>query len=117
MRARTLFVVTVAFLVALPVAGQSRRHLNPMIDLLAEGKPVFGLSAPTARGGGGGPGRDASANPLVDPAAGRGDRTRGCSLLWIPWISARRGADAATGLRSEGPCYDARPIAAPAALA
>lgn len=39
------------------VAGQSGRHLNPQIDLLAAKKPIFGLGVPSARGGG--PGRGA----------------------------------------------------------
>jgi 2-keto-3-deoxy-L-rhamnonate aldolase RhmA len=46
------------------VAGQSGRHLNPQIDLLAAKKPIFGLGVPSARGGG--PGRGARGG---DPAA------------------------------------------------
>jgi 4-hydroxy-2-oxoheptanedioate aldolase len=54
MRARVLIVTAATIVATIPAVSQSRRHLNPMIDLLAEGKPVFGLSAPSARGGGGG---------------------------------------------------------------
>ena len=73
MRARTLFVIIVAVGVCLPLAGQSRRHLNPMIDLLAEGKPVFGLATPSARGGGGGPRGASGAAPAsaATPAPAR----------------------------------------------
>jgi len=37
--------------VSVSVSGQSRRHLNPMVDLLKAGKPVFGLATPGARAG------------------------------------------------------------------
>lgn len=37
--------------VAIPLMGQSRPHLNPMVDLLEAGKPVFGLATPSAGGG------------------------------------------------------------------
>jgi 4-hydroxy-2-oxoheptanedioate aldolase len=46
------------------VAGQSGRHLNPQVDLLAARKAIFGLGVPSARGGG--PGRGARGG---DPAA------------------------------------------------
>jgi len=48
------------------VAGQSGRHMNSQIDLLAAKKPIFGLGLPSARGGGpgrGAPGGDAAATP------------------------------------------------------
>ena len=55
MRARLIVVVAAASAaLAVSVSGQSGKHLNAMVDLLAQGKPVFGLSAPSARGGGGG---------------------------------------------------------------
>ena len=69
MRARTLFVITAAVVVGIPLASQSPKHLNPMIDLLAAGKPVFGLSAPTVRGGGGGPRGAGGATPANAPPA------------------------------------------------
>jgi 4-hydroxy-2-oxoheptanedioate aldolase len=55
--------------VAASISGEARRqaHMNPMIDLLAQKKPVFGLYAPPARQGGprrGGP-PDPSAPPPV----------------------------------------------------
>jgi 4-hydroxy-2-oxoheptanedioate aldolase len=49
--------------------GQSGKHLNPMIDLLAAKQPVFGLSAPSARGGGPGGNRGRAA---ADGAAAAG---------------------------------------------
>ncbi len=58
----TAFLGVVAF--GGSVAGQSGRHLNPQIDLLAAKKPIFGLGVPSARGGG--PGRGARGG---DPAA------------------------------------------------
>jgi 4-hydroxy-2-oxoheptanedioate aldolase len=69
MRARvTVGLVSTAILgaaiVSGPVSGQSGRHLNPQIDLLAAKKPIFGLGVPSARGGG--PGRGARGG---DPAA------------------------------------------------
>jgi 4-hydroxy-2-oxoheptanedioate aldolase len=41
-----LILVAVA---SIPLAGQSRPHLNAMVDLLEAGKPVFGLATPSAR--------------------------------------------------------------------
>jgi 4-hydroxy-2-oxoheptanedioate aldolase len=58
----TAFLGVVAF--GGSVAGQSGRHLNPQVDLLAANKPLFGLGLPSARGGG--PGRGGRAG---DPAA------------------------------------------------
>ena len=65
----TVGLVSTAFLGAVvlggTVAGQSGRHLNPQIDLLAAKKPIFGLGVPSARGGG--PGRGAAADPATPP--------------------------------------------------
>lgn len=44
----------VALMLAVPLSAQSRQHLNPMVDLLKAGKPVFGLATPSARAGRGG---------------------------------------------------------------
>jgi 4-hydroxy-2-oxoheptanedioate aldolase len=73
MRRRNTVMVMGAALAAAAVSlqGQSGKHINPMIDLLAAGKPVFGLAAPTAgRGGGGGRrgGGDAAAAAPATPA-------------------------------------------------
>lgn len=65
----TVGLVSAAFLGVVvlggSVAGQSGRHLNPQIDLLAAKKPIFGLGVPSARGGG--PGRGAAADPATPP--------------------------------------------------
>jgi 4-hydroxy-2-oxoheptanedioate aldolase len=52
MRARVPAAVIAAVILGGSALGQSGKHLNPMVDLLAAKKPVFGLSAPSARGGG-----------------------------------------------------------------
>jgi 2-keto-3-deoxy-L-rhamnonate aldolase RhmA len=52
MRARVPVAVIAAVVLGGSVLGQSGKHLNPMVDLLAAKKPIFGLSAPSARGGG-----------------------------------------------------------------
>jgi hypothetical protein len=51
------------------LTGQNRPHLNPMVDLLKDGKAVFGLSAPPARAGGAGGnrGRGAAGTPETPP--------------------------------------------------
>lgn len=55
MRGRVVLALTVVTAMAVSAYGQSGTHLNPMVDLLRTGQPIFGLSAPTAgRGGGGG---------------------------------------------------------------
>ena len=58
MRARlTVVAVGVGILGAVVAAQKSTPHLNPMVDLLAAKKPIFGVSWPTnGRGGGGGRG-------------------------------------------------------------
>src|SRR5688500_10249500 len=48
----TARLMAAAAVLCIPVFGQSRPHLNPMIDLLKAGKPVFGLATPSARQGG-----------------------------------------------------------------
>ena len=40
-----------AVVMVVPVFGQSRPHINAMVDLLKAGKPVFGLATPSARSG------------------------------------------------------------------
>lgn len=51
MRQCACVVVAAAAAVSVSVSGQSRGHLNPMVDLLKAGKPVFGLATPSARAG------------------------------------------------------------------
>lgn len=68
MKSRVIFVVIIiAMLASIVFAQAQRKHLNPMVDLLAEKKPVFGISPPTvappqnAQPGGGGGGRGEAA--------------------------------------------------------
>jgi len=58
MRARLVIALLATVAASSMVVGQAPRRLNPMIDLLAQQKPVFGLYAPANRrmGGGGMPG-------------------------------------------------------------
>jgi 4-hydroxy-2-oxoheptanedioate aldolase len=44
--------VTAGVVLGGSVLGQSGRHLNPMVDLLKDGKPVFGVQPPFGGGGG-----------------------------------------------------------------
>jgi 4-hydroxy-2-oxoheptanedioate aldolase len=53
MRARVALMVAAAGLAGVSVTGQSSTHINPMVELLSQGKPVFGLSTPSAGRGGG----------------------------------------------------------------
>ena len=54
MYARTILTVATVMAAATMAAGQSPKRLNPVIDLLAQKKPVFGLYAPANRRMGGG---------------------------------------------------------------
>src|SRR5215467_11950964 len=76
MRARVAIAIFAVAVLGVSVAGQKGKHLNPMIDLLEAGKPVFGVAIPTAggnRGGGGGragaPGGQGAAAAATTPAA------------------------------------------------
>ena len=74
MRARTIFTVATVLVAGIMVAGQGSRHLNPMIDLLSQKKPVFGLYAPRnprTRSGAAGtlPGGAARTPPYVPPVS------------------------------------------------
>ena len=51
MRARTIFTVATVLVAGSMVMGQAPKRLNPMIDLLAQKKPVFGLYAPAVQDG------------------------------------------------------------------
>ncbi len=65
------------------VVGQAPKHLNPMIDLMAAKKPVFGLYAPANRrmGGPGGPGGAARpAAPADAPPPKTADQLAGEAL-------------------------------------
>jgi 2-keto-3-deoxy-L-rhamnonate aldolase RhmA len=66
MRAR-LILLSLALIAAGPLATAQTTRLNPMIELMAAKKPVFGLYAPSNRRfGGGGPG--GAARPATPPA-------------------------------------------------
>ena len=65
---RVRILLTCSAIVALTAfgAGQSAKRLNPMIELMAAKKPVFGLYAPSNRRFGGGP--NAAGRPAAPPA-------------------------------------------------
>jgi 2-keto-3-deoxy-L-rhamnonate aldolase RhmA len=67
MRARTILTAAAVMAAATLTTGQSPERINPMIELMAAKKPVFGLYAPSNRRiGGGGPG--GAARPATPPA-------------------------------------------------
>lgn len=73
MRARVLVMSAVAIAAGAMVTAQAGARFNPMVELLAAKKPVFGLYAPSNRrfggGGPGGPGVGAGApRPAAPPA-------------------------------------------------
>lgn len=74
MYARLAVCLAAVVLSGVAVTGQQKGRLNPVIDLLSAGKPIFGLGVPTGgRGGGGGNrggarGGDANATPAPAPA-------------------------------------------------
>lgn len=49
MRVRTIAVAVIALLTAKTPVAEAQMHLNPVVDLLAAKKPVFGLYAPANR--------------------------------------------------------------------
>jgi 2-keto-3-deoxy-L-rhamnonate aldolase RhmA len=61
MRGRVAVAVVAAVVLGGSVLGQKKGHLNPMVDLLEQRKPIFGTSVPTAGGGGGNRGGGAAA--------------------------------------------------------
>src|SRR5262245_29184522 len=73
MHGRTWLVgLAAAIGTVVPVRGQHSPHLNPMIDLHAQKKPLFGLYAPANRGAGrrgGDPSAPAPAPPPQKTAA------------------------------------------------
>src|SRR6478735_2531987 len=71
MRARLVVMSAVVIAAAILVTAQAPKHFNPMVDLLAAKKPVFGLYAPSNRrmgGPGGAPGAPRPATPPADAA-------------------------------------------------
>lgn len=70
MRARAVVMSAVVIAAGTFAAAQAPKHFNPMVDLLAAKKPVFGLYAPSNRqfGGRGGPGGAPGGAPAA-PAA------------------------------------------------
>ena len=66
MRSRLVVAAVGVISLGALVAGQApKKHLNPLVDLFAQKKPVFGLYAPANRGGG--PGRQGGGNPGGGP--------------------------------------------------
>lgn len=57
-------LTAIAVVLCVPVFAQSRPHLNPVIDLLKEGRAVFGLATPSARAGRGAPADAPLKSPL-----------------------------------------------------
>jgi 2-keto-3-deoxy-L-rhamnonate aldolase RhmA len=51
MRTSVLLLIAAAAGISVSISGQTRPHLNPMVELLKTGKPVFGLATPSARAG------------------------------------------------------------------
>jgi 2-keto-3-deoxy-L-rhamnonate aldolase RhmA len=68
MRARFVLVFAVALAAGAMLTAQAPKHFNPMVELLAAKKPVFGLYAPSNRRFGGGPGGPAGAARPAPPA-------------------------------------------------
>src|SRR5688500_6652297 len=69
MRARLIFTLAAVVAFGSLATGQQTRRCNPMIELLSQKKPVFGLYAPSNRRmGGGGPGAAGAARPATPPA-------------------------------------------------
>ncbi len=66
MRARTLLTTATIVAASTFAFGQAPKRINPMIELMAAKKPVFGLYAPSNRRFGGGPG--GAARPATPPA-------------------------------------------------
>ena len=52
MRGRLLLVTMATVTIGVPFTARAQAHMNPVVDLLAAGKPVFGLYAPSNRRGG-----------------------------------------------------------------
>ena len=79
MRARVVIALVSTLAAGSMVMGQAPKRLNPMIDLLSQKKPVFGLYAPANRRvGGGGPGGGMPAGatrPATPPADAPPPRT------------------------------------------
>src|SRR5262245_22405394 len=50
MRLRVAIALFAVAVLGVSLAGQKGKHLNPMIDLLEAGKPVFGVAIPTTAG-------------------------------------------------------------------
>ncbi len=72
MRGRFVFIVAAIAAAGALVQGQGQRRLNPMIELLSQKKPVFGLYAPSnprMRGGGGVTMPGAAPAPATPPAS------------------------------------------------
>jgi 4-hydroxy-2-oxoheptanedioate aldolase len=69
MRGRVAIGLIGVALCGVSMSGQQSGHLNPMIDLLASKKPVFGVGVPTQpRAGGGNRGGAAAPTPTPPPA-------------------------------------------------
>src|SRR5262245_17467107 len=78
MRARIAVIVAVVVLAGGFATGQSKARFNPMVELLSQKKPVFGLYAPSNRRfAGGGPGGAArgGAAPAAPAAPATPDKT------------------------------------------
>src|SRR5262245_8616759 len=69
MRVRVAIAVAAMAVRGVTLTGQHGKHLNPMINLLEAGKPVFGLGMPSARGGGGGGNRGRAGGDQAGAAA------------------------------------------------
>jgi len=67
MRARVVIALVATVAAGSLVVGQSPKRLNPMIELMAQKKPVFGLYAPANRRMGGGPPGAAPGSVVTPP--------------------------------------------------
>jgi 2-keto-3-deoxy-L-rhamnonate aldolase RhmA len=98
MRSRLMLAAVGATLltsVVVAEARQQRQHMNPVIDLLVQKKPVFGVTQPVnARGGGGGGGRG---------GRGRGAAASGADSAALAAAQAAQAAAAAAAAAANPP--------------
>ena len=67
MRIRSILTLSALIVSGTLITGQGQKRLNPMIELMAAKKPVFGLYAPSNRRFGGGPA--GTARPATPPSS------------------------------------------------
>ena len=111
MRARLVVMSLAVTAAGAMMTAQAPKRFNPMVELLAAKKPVFGLYAPSNRRFGGGPGGAPGAHRVPPPLSHGGQAGRRAAGQRRTLNSRRKRSNSRTAISSSTAAWKATSIA------